>query len=244
MLTVFRIVFAVLCFGKAIDIATRGPSSIGTVPALLIGAAWALAAAAMGFGYAVKICAGVIIALAAVVSVLSKLDMYNQHLYLIASICAILIIDQSVPTLLKAQLSISYAFAALSKVNEAFLSGTVIYVSAVQRPFWQQVFQFEPSVPQLIGLSATAICVEGFLAVGFWFRPTRYIALVIGVGFHLGMLVLMSSDVASLLRLSIFGFLMMCLYIPFFQPEIDRLLETEERGQRHRTPTVAWRNSA
>lgn len=234
MLTVFRYVFAALCFGKAVDIATRGPEIIGATPAQGIAALWAVAAVGLALNYKVKLCAGVIIVLAAAVSVLSRLDMYNQHIYLIASICAILIIDQSVPTLLKAQLSIAYGFAALTKINEAFLSGTVVYVSAVQRPVWDQAVRIEPTVPLLIAISAAAICVEAFLAAGFWFRRTKYVALIVGLGFHVGMLILMSSDVASLLRLSIFGFLMVCLYIPFFQPEIEGKMGVDQYPRRRR----------
>ena len=222
MLTVFRIVFASLCVFKGVDILTRGPESIGLILSVAIGLIWIAASICIGAGYRVRVTACVLIGLAGVITVISKLAMYTQHLYLIASICLILVINQAVPMLLKAQLSIAYGFAALTKINGAFLSGTVVYASAVQRPFWDTFIQFEPSVVLLIAISVFAIATESFLAVAFWFKRLRWVALVIGLGFHLGMLVVMSEDASSFLRLAIFGFLMVALYIPFFQVELDR----------------------
>lgn len=241
MLTVFRLAFAALCLAKAVDVAYRGGSAIGTLPSLGIGALWAAAAVCLALGYRVKLAAGTIIALAAAVALLSNMALYNQHLYLIASICAVFIIGQQMPTLLKAQLSIAYAFAAVTKLNEVFLSGTIVYISAIQRPVWETLVGVDPEAWMLIAVSIAAVATEAFLAVGFWFRRTRWIALVVGVGFHLGMLVLMTADLPSLLRLSIFGFLMMILYIPFFPHEVEagrqKLVDRSVRPARHLAAT-------
>lgn len=223
MLTVFRLCFAALCLAKSVDIAWRGQAAIGLMPSLTIAGLWAIASVSIAAGYRVKIASGLIIALAAVITVASRLEMYNQHLYLIASICAILIIGRSTSTLLKAQLSIAYGFAAITKLNEAFLSGTVIYVSAIQRPFWDRFIGIEPPSTLLIAVSVFAIATEAFLAVAFWFPRARWVALIIGVGFHMGMLVAMTEGPSSLLRLAVFGFLMIILYIPFFEREVDRI---------------------
>lgn len=217
-----------------IDIITRGPESVGLVASLVIGLAWLAASVALGAGYRVRAAASVLIGLAVVVAVVSRLAMYNQHLYLIASICLILVINQAVPALLRAQLSIAYGFAAVTKINGAFLSGTVIYASAVQRPFWESFIPFEPTVALLMAISVFAILAESFLAVAFWFRRMRWVALVVGLGFHVGMLVVMSEEASSFLRLAVFGFLMVALYIPFFGEELDRRF-----GGR---PTIAKKN--
>lgn len=240
MLTVFRIAFGVLCLLKAIDIGTRGGDSIGLAAALIISIPWAIASVGVALGSkpVLRLSTAVIILGAAAVTLLSRLEMYNQHLYLIGSICLILLVNTAVPELLKAQLTIVYAFAAITKLNEAFLSGTVIYASAVNRPFWHNVLAFEPAFWFLVALSAAAIATEAFLAFALWMRRLRWFALVVGVGFHAVMLILMTEDPASFLRLSIFSFLMLVLYIPFFRPELDRLTQKVER------PAVADRSTA
>ena len=241
MLTIFRVVFATLCFLKGIDIITRGPESIGMVASLPIGGVWLAWSVALGIGYRVRVSAGVLIVLAGIVAVASKLAMYNQHLYLIASICLILVINQAVPTLLRAQLTIAYGFAAITKINGAFLSGTVLYASAVQRPLWETFVPFEPSVALLMAVSVFAIFAESFLAVAFWFKRLRWVALVVGLGFHVGMLIVMSEDPSSFLRLAIFGFLMVALYIPFFQEELDRRFGGRRSAAMDWTPALATR---
>jgi hypothetical protein len=237
MLTIFRVVFGFLCFLKAIDIGTRGGDVIGLASSLLIAIPWAVASVAFMLGR-VRIASAVIIAGTVAVSILSRLELYNQHLYLIASICLIFLIGRAVPTLLKAQLSIVYSFAVLTKLNEAFLSGTVIYASAVKRPFWDNVIGIEPEAWFLIPLSVFSILTEAFLAVAFWLPRARWVALVVGVGFHAVMLVLMTADPASFLRLSIFGFLMMALYIPFFKEELDRLYSRFIARGQHRSRRI------
>jgi hypothetical protein len=222
MLIVFRWVFGLLCIAKGVDIAARGSQSIG-VWALVLGALWLLAAIALTLGFQTRIMAAALIVLSGVVTLVSHFEMYNQHLYLIASICAIFVINQAMETLLKAQLTIVYVFAAAAKINESFLSGTELYTSTVQRWFWTHFIPYDPAPSVLIPVSVFAICAEAFLAAALWFRRTRWIALVVGVGFHLGMLVLMAGGLLSVLRLAIFGFLMLALYIPFFADEVDKL---------------------
>lgn len=216
----FKALFGLLLLAKAVDIGGRGSDEIGNA-ALVTGAVWAVAAISIAVDRWVRVASLVIIVLAVFVAVFSDLAMYNQHLYLLGSICAILAIDVEVEVLLKWQLTIAYVFAAVTKLNEWFLSGSVVYESAVQRPFWHSVIGTEPPVTLVVAVAIGAVLTETFLAFAFWTR-LRWIALAVGLGFHGGMLVLMSQDMPSALRLGIFGGLMVCLYLPFFRPELDR----------------------
>ncbi|GGH41076.1 HTTM domain-containing protein [Microbacterium album] len=224
MLTIFRAFFGMLCMLKTLDIALRADDLIGMLPALAASLIWFAAAVALTLGCRYRIAAAVILAISVILPIVTAFQWYNQHLYLIASICLILVVNEYVPTLLRAQLSIVYGFAAITKLNESFLSGTEIYNSAVQRTFWTTFINVDPPVWALIGVSVFAIVVELFLAVAFWLPRLRWVALLIGLCFQIGMLVLMTGGALSLVRLAVFGFLMIALYLPFFQKELDTML--------------------
>lgn len=223
MLRIFEILFGLLCLAKALDVGVRGGSEMDASTAAVIGFVWAAAAVLIIVGRFVRIASAAVIVAALALTFASNFHLFSQHLYVFIAIGVILLLNQSVVFLLKVQLSIAYGFAALSKLNEAFLSGTVIYDSAVHRPFWEHLIVFDPTSALLIPLSIAAVCTEAFLAIGFWFRATRWVALTIGLGFHTVMLVLMAATPWSLWRLSIFGFLMVLLYAPFFSDELDKL---------------------
>ncbi|MDX2358724.1 HTTM domain-containing protein [Dietzia sp. PP-33] len=130
----------------------------------------------------------------------------------------------SVPQLLKIQLTIVYAFAALTKINETYLSGSELYSSMVQAAAWQAVFRDDPSPEFLMIVSAASIMVEAFLAVGLWFTRTRSIALVVGLCFHAGLVIAVTGGFDLFADLSIYGGLILALYLPFFQDELDPLV--------------------
>jgi uncharacterized membrane protein YphA (DoxX/SURF4 family) len=106
---------------------------------------------------------------------------------------------ESVPStpvlLMLTQLSICYGFAALSKINPWWLAGDELRLS----------LRFEAPDPLYAPLAAIVIVTELFIALGIWFAHTRRLALLTGVGLHLGIVALMHD------RLPLITFAMVCL---------------------------------
>lgn len=112
--------------------------------------------------------------------------------------------------LMMVQLTVCYAFAALSKVNPAFLSG---------EPLNRWVRWDLPAWATLVMAVATVV-TELFLAAGLWFRPTRRLAAVLGVALHVSIVVMIPDETVALITFSV-----MCLGIyPLFfvAPEAPR----------------------
>jgi len=86
--------------------------------------------------------------------------------------------------LLKIEISIVYFYAALLKINPQYLSGVMLTTFwpfnqlAVQPGFWS-------AVPILPILAVASILTEFFLAVALWVPRLRWLALAVGVGFHM-----------------------------------------------------------
>jgi hypothetical protein len=110
--------------------------------------------------------------------------------------------------LMMTQLSVLYLFAALSKVNLAFLGGGVLRAEV----WWPlPTWLYEP-------LSYLTIAAEIFLAFGLWFRLTRVPATVAGVGLHLSIVTMLEQP----LPLVAFALACVPLYPLFYLPR-DRL---------------------
>ena len=235
MLTIFRYAFAGLLLVKVLDIAERGRVYLGLPLAALICLVWVVAAVAIARDWHGRAAAVAIAVLAVAVPVLSGMEMYNQHMYLIGSIAVVLALRAAEATLLKAQLSIVYGFGVLAKLNEAFLSGTEVYTSAIARPFWMTFIDYEPSATIVMAASVAALCTEGGLAIALWLPRARWVAAPVGVAFHTVMLVLMTAGPISFVRLLVFGFLLVALYLPFFERELDGLMARRGRRSIRRT---------
>jgi hypothetical protein len=137
---------------------------------------------------------------------------YSNHLYLLTLEVVFLVLGnagacwsvdawrrgltESAPvwpiTLWKIQISIVYVFAAAAKVNPGFLSGEVLAI------YWptEGTLSFlrplrEPMV--LIPMAWMSVGVELFLALALWSRALRRLAVVLGIGLHLGMILLVSQ---------------------------------------------------
>jgi hypothetical protein len=223
VLTLVRVLFGALCALKAVDIGFRG---VGEIPGpLWLGllALWLVATVGILAGRHLRLACLALIVSGLGIAFFSDFDLYNQHLYVIMSTAAILGFARPVEAslLLRAQLTIVYAFAALAKINESFLSGNELFRGAVQRPIWDALIP-EPPFWALITLSCAAIATEAFLAVGLWFRHLRWLALAVGLGFHVILVVFMSADLPSLVRLMVFAGAVSILYLPFFEDVIER----------------------
>lgn len=104
--------------------------------------------------------------------------------------------------LMMTQLSVCYLFSALSKMSFVFLSGI---------PLAQWVWIELPQ--QFFTLAAMGtVVVELVIAVGLWFRSTRRVAVVLGLGLHISIVTLMDHD-----NVALFAFALTCVSLyPLF----------------------------
>ncbi|WP_309106742.1 hypothetical protein [Arthrobacter sp.] len=108
-----------------------------------------------------------------------------------------------------AQLSVCYFFAAISKINLPFMSGWALS-QWVWAPLPGWMFAL---------MSVGTIGVELVLALGLWFRPSRRVAIGLGLLLHGSIVVLMKEQTLPLIAfaiscVSLYG---LFIYRPAFQ---------------------------
>ena len=107
--------------------------------------------------------------------------------------------------LLRWQLIIVYTFGAASKVNPTFLSGSVIALNL--RPAFGEL----ASGRTLPSLALAAIVAEGLVAWSLLRPRWRVAGAIIGIGLHLGFIVMIKQTLAMIV------FAVICLSIyPLF----------------------------
>lgn len=153
--------------------------------------------------------------------------LWNHHAHLMALIALVLGVfaTEHQPTLLRVQLTVLYGFAAVGKVNPAYLTG-----AELERAGRGPLFELVTLGPRgFATLAAAAIVVELVLATGLWFRPTRVPTALLGVGFHLVMIAGLSPGWRwdAVLRLAAFAGASLVLYPAFF---VDDLTPSWRRG--------------
>jgi hypothetical protein len=111
--------------------------------------------------------------------------------------------------LIMLQLTSVYFFAAVTKLNEDFLSGAVM-----QRAFEPSMRERIERVISLDTLAPLAIATELFLAFAFWSARLRYIALPGALGFHLLNVLIMGRS--GTINLSVFALIMLSMMVVFF----------------------------
>lgn len=175
------------------------------------------------FGVATKVVVPVGAAIYAWLYFGSQLDSYQHH-YLVVLILLIACFipwqrrDEAVPEtkirtwavrLLLVQLGILYLWAAISKMSPAWLDGRTItgQITGSLRGLIEDSIGFKM-------VARFALLTELVLAVVVWIRPAWFIALPLGIAFHLGIL-------ASGLDIGLFAYLMLGFYV-FVIP--DRVL--------------------
>lgn len=191
---------------------------------LLLLAVWTISALLFLAGWGGR---GPGVVLTGVLATVLALDqqLYSNHLYLLTLLVALLTLagagraysldarhghgSATVPgwpvTLLRWQLTLLYLFAALSKVNPAFLSGAVLV---------EQLPRFA-AYPDLLRVASwLGLALEGWLAFGLWWPRTRQVTLGLGVLFHLTVLIFMVPKP----ELLVFGLVSLGLYRLFFPP--------------------------
>lgn len=185
---------------------------------------WAGAAVAFAAGWRLPWAGG---ALAAAVGAYLLLDSqtYSNHLYLMGLMVVLVTIgradsalsiggaERPIPRwpilLIKLQVSIVYGFAALTKLNQDFLSGLVLAGTIdgglVELPHALRT-------PTVLSLVATAaVATELFVAVFLWSRAFRPWAFLLGGGLHLAITLLIGPT----LELLVFSLVMLSTY-PLF----------------------------
>ncbi len=160
-------------------------------------AVWTLLAAALTLGLRARLAAAGLALLAAVAMLLDQ-QVYSNHLALMAVLCGLLALGQPAAVwsldarrrppvaaspywpvlLIKIQISTLYGFAALSKLNDVYLSGEVL-----ERSTWGFVNKLGD--PILIVAAVAGVAVELFLSVGLWNERLQRIAFPLGLSFHL-----------------------------------------------------------
>ena len=156
---------------------------------------------------------------------------YSNHLYLATLVAVLLTLGEagsavsvdarwrhrgqpSVPAwplaLMAVQVSVVYAFAALSKVNASYLSGSVISSYLRSDGLLAVPASWHGFQPMFV-LSALGILTEAFLAIALWlprWRPTAFLA---GLGLHAAITVWLTPTS----QLFTFSLLMLPLYLSF-----------------------------
>ena len=166
-------------------------------------------------GVATRLVVPVVTAIYAWLYFTSQLDGYQHH-YLVALILGIACFvpwerpadatpDRRLRTwavrLVLVQLGILYLWAAISKMDAAWLDGTTLS--------GQIQGSFRELIDGSIGIKAVArltILAELTLAIVVWIRPAWFIALPLGVLFHAGILL-------SNLEIGLFAYLMLAMYL-------------------------------
>ncbi len=192
-----------------------GLVSADTPPAIPWFVAMLVACVLLLVGVAARLCA-IVLALGNLLLLLSDQQLYSNHRFLLILLClwfALARADRAwslrarlrpapagesrlVPwwpqLLIVATVSSCYLFAGLSKVNPEFLTGDLI---ASMSPGW-------------VPARATAWLTppaEIAVGLGIWWRPTRRLALMLGVALHASIVVLLGSPL-------VFGaFALLCL---------------------------------
>lgn len=167
--------------------------------------------------------AGVALVLALTYVLLVDEQAYGNHLYLLILLTALVslagfsALEDRVSYwpffLCKFQISVVYFYGGLSKINDVYLSGTILY------GVWgETLFGRIPDTPEthilFSGLAALSIIFEVALAMALWFERWRKLATIMGIAFHAT--ILLTFGPGERYNLIVFCFLMACGYRAFW----------------------------
>jgi predicted DCC family thiol-disulfide oxidoreductase YuxK len=217
----------------------------------LLIAIWLAACVAFALGFRTRIAGAAIVALA-VVFLSSDQQLYSNHLYLLATVVAILTLAGAGngfairPSgsdgaarwgrfLLKFQLSVVYGFSALAKLNASYLSGSVM-ASYLRSDGPLAIPHAWRAFDAMLVLSIVAVLAEVLLAIGLWVPNWRRNAFVLGLGLHLAILVTFDPPLPFLA----FGILTLALYVQFLDVVAGRRLVIWDRSCSFCASTTVW----
>jgi len=213
---------------------------------------------AAGFGFLLgagtRLC-GALLTATLIFTLVADQQLYSNHLYLMALAAGLLTLADSgaalsldavrhggrdaVPawpvTLLKLQVSILYAFAALAKLNPDFLSGSVV-ATYLRREGPLAVPQDWRFLEPMLVLAVLAVSAEAFLAIALWSRRWRGAAFVVGLGLHVGIAAFFSPTFA----LAVFSLLSLPLYVLFLDARPGRIAVVWDDGCGFCATWVKW----
>lgn len=215
--------------------------------AAIVLALWFGAALAFAIGFRTRTF-GFVLALVMGYTLLIDQQLYASNLYLLCLIVLLLTLAEvGRPSesnsvwrwpilLLQIQLSIVYFFAAVTKVNSVYLKGYMLG-SNLRKDFPAAVF-----MPRMLTtLAVASIVIELFLAGAFWVRSLRKSAVLVGVLFHVTMVLTLTPLVAA--QLIVFAVACISIYPLFFlqKPKNDLIaagasLQSKECQRRAQSP--------
>ena len=189
---------------------------------------WSVAAVMLALGYGSRPSAA-LVAGCGLTALVVEQQAYSNHLMLMIALCLLLALADSGATwsiearrggkrpdvpfwpiaLLMVQITTLYAFTALSKLNSAFLAGETMVLRS-ESSLSVPLGDFAPWAVSVMAISA--VCVEGFLAVGLWHPRLRPAAFALGLTLHCGILVLLGAHLLPFAMLALSG------YVLFLQP--------------------------
>lgn len=194
---------------------------------LLLGM-WAVASVMLLLGWRARAGAATMTTVVAYVLLLDQ-QLFGNNLYLLGLVGLLLTVADSsavwsldarragyrprIPAwpvrLLMLQVTLVYLFAAAAKLNPVFLSGGMMAAMDGALAFpesWRVVSVMAP-------LSAAAVLVEIFIALGLWSARLRVPAVALGLGLHASIALFMGAVV----ELTIFMVVTTSLYVLFFE---------------------------
>jgi predicted DCC family thiol-disulfide oxidoreductase YuxK len=214
---------------------------------------WALSAFAVLLGWRTGRAAVTLTATLATVLLLDQ-QLFSNHLYLMALLAALFSVADSGAALsldarrggeraevsrwpvwlIQFQISAVYGFAALAKINPAFLSGSTVATS-LRRVGPLAVPDAWRSLEPMLVLALMAIFAEGFLALALWSRRWRPTAFVVALGLHGGL----ALWFAPTYLLVVFAALMLPVLILFLDAAPGRVVVWDD-GCGFCATWVAW----
>jgi hypothetical protein len=166
--------------------------------------AWMTAAVLFTLGWRVAF-SGPVLAASMAFALLLDQQTYSNHLYLLTTLVllttladagaafAIRSTRRPVPywgvLLVMAQITAVYLFAALAKLNLAYLAGTVIESNLGAGLVTPPEFMMTPTALRTTAYGS--VVAEFFLAIGLWIRRVRWAAVAVGIVLHTSILLLM-----------------------------------------------------
>ena len=189
---------------------------------------WLLSAMLFTLGWRVPLSgSALMLALVAILGI--DQQTYSNHIYLMLWLVGLMVLadagagmsirgaDRPVVRwpllLLKFQLSVVYVFAALTKINDDFLSGEILAGS-----LGTGIVPFPESLRTPVFLSilaGIAVIVEFAVGTLIWHRRYRFLAFALGLGFHLAIPLSMQPTA----ELVVFSLEMLALYPLFLDSE-------------------------
>ena len=190
---------------------------------------WAVTATAFLVGWYARVAGVVLVSLGMLVLSIDQ-QLYSNHLTLLTVLTGLVALADGgaalsldaragrgatrIPEwgiwLIKVQLTSLYAFAALSKLNPSYLSGSVM-ASYLRTDGPLAVPEAWRSFEPMLVLSVVALLSELFLAVALWLPRWRRNAFVVGLGLHAFILLTFQPPLALL----VFGLASLAPYVLF-----------------------------